>query len=392
MICDEFDLGFDFINESIFPSVTMYHGSANKYDTLKPVVYSGGHLLRKHSWSIFLFHQHKLACQWAIFSALDKIAEKIHLDYPVYRYERIGFDDYTTKIGVRLNDLEKFIKYIKNNNTKCYVYTVEINNMSKLGLGNTDCQPEYTYDEEIKPSKTDVIKVTETTIKGIVFGLDDANYYDWLHNRPNMRGILSILYNNKKAMKEYGHVWDEVKKGNLKPGEDLDDIIFESFELDDYLDIALESSNKTKKKRKKITPADIAKAKHEAYLKILQSAQYRAAVTRMSASQRQEVQYQIRNRINDNVEDSRDFLEKNPYLTATALVVVALVGGTYLAYNLGGAAIDFAIDGAEFIQKSVEAFFDNNIDLFSDGASAAATMVDLDILDAVDLTDAAMLL
>lgn len=393
--------------------LTFYHGAANKYETLKPVVYSGGHLLRKYSWSIFLFHQYKLALQWALFSTLDKIAEKLKLNYPVYRYERLGFDDYNTKIGIKINELEKFLKYIKCNNVKCYVYTVEINNISKLGLGNTDCQPEYTYDEEIKPTTIDTVKITETTIKENVFGLDDEHYYDWLHNRPNMRGILAVLYNNKKAMREYGHVWNEVKNGKLKPGNDLDpviksyynrneavsmncdefdDFLFESLDFDTYFDIVVESSNKLKrnKKRKKLTKADIAKAKQLAYQQILQSVQYRNAVRNMNTYQRREVQLQIQNRIDDNIRESKSFFDEYPYVTLFGCAAIAIAGTAWLATYTVGKIVDLGsfVANSEIVQDSLNHFFSANSDIFPDGAiDTGLDMVDLDLVDAIDVTD-----
>ena len=376
--------------------LTFYHGAANKYNTLKPVVYNDGHLLRKYSWSIFLFHDYKLAVQWAIFQAIDGIAYSYHLNYPAFRYERLGFDEYNMKIGVKLLEYEKFLKIIKSKKIKFYVYTakVSINNISKLGLGNTYTQPEYTYDEEIKPSHTDIFVLTESLLNQCVRGIDDDNYYDWIKNRPNMRGIMKFLYKDN-SLKRYGYVWDKVHSGELKPGDNLDPIInkwyveneqWESIDIDymaeDYIfDITYEASQKNSKK-KKVTKSDIEKAKKQAYQQIIQSTQFRNATRGMNHRQKEELQIQIRNRVSDNI-DEADIFDKYPYASRGACVLIAIAGTAFLAAFTAdqiAKLIDSEIFNNQYVDFAVNEFFKSAQD-----AGIINSNVDLPAIDPINL-------
>lgn len=174
--------------------------------------------------------------------------------------------------------------------------------------------------------------------------------------------------------------------------DEFDDFLFESLDFDTYFDIVVESSKKLKrnKKRKKLTKADIAKAKQLAYQQILQSAQYRNAIRNMNTYQRREVQLQIQNRIDDNIRESKSFFDEYPYVTLFGCAAIAIAGTAWLATYTVGKIVDLGsfVANSEIVQDSLNHFFSANSDIFPDGAiDTGLDMVDLDLVDAIDVTD-----
>lgn len=216
----ELDLSFKILSlKSNF-----YHGAIKKFDTIKPYSYSGGHKLRKESWAVFLWHQYQLAYQWGLFLAVETITCDLKCNYPVFRYERLGLDNFNMKIGVKVSEIKQIEEKIEQSEVYFYVYTTKVSLTDpKLGFGNTHTQPEYTYDGNLKPLKTEKILLTPENFNQYVYGLDDINYNDWFRNRPNMKGIFAPIY-NKGSLHKWGYISDEINAGRIKPGDDLDEI------------------------------------------------------------------------------------------------------------------------------------------------------------------------
>ena len=178
---------------------------------------------------------------------------------------------------------------------------------------------------------------------------------------------------------------------------EFDDFLFESIDLYAYFDITMESNKKTKhnKKRKKLTKADIAKAKQLAFQQIIQSVQYRNTVRNMNAYQRKEVQLQIQNRIDDNIRESQNFFDEYPYVTLFGCAAIAIAGTAWLATYAVGKVVDLGsfVANSEIVQDSLNHFFSTNSDIFPDRAiDAGLDMVDLDLADAIDITDVGAML
>lgn len=172
----------------------------------------------------------------------------------------------------------------------------------------------------------------------------------------------------------------------------IDDFLLETFGIENYFDI-VEEATKKKTRRKKITKADIDRAKQEAFKKILQSRQYAQVSRGMSYSERMELQSQIRNRIDDNVSDANDFFDKYPYASFFVCTLLAIGGTAYVAkFTVKQLQEIIHLDGEtlEYLTDSIRTFFSSNSDLFSSTAGLAGLdLMDLDMVDTDDLSDIA---
>ena len=322
---------------------------------------------------------------------------------------KTGFNSYEFRCYVYYKDYEKYMKYMVNNKIKFYVYTVYAPIDTNFNIGNNNIQPEYTYDGELKIEKRDTYTFNEEIYQQVFNPCNDDKYEELMQFKAeNIRGPLGLLfYPSWEVLKKWKYVYKAVRAGNINPGDDLDsimneyqktltesydsidDFLFESFDFDwDFVD---ESTKKNKKK--KITKADIEKAKQEAFNKIIRSQQYMSVSRGMSYSERMELQAQIRNRINDNVSDANDFFSKYPYASFFVCTLVAIGGTAYVAKMAISAIPDIVhmgSDAVNYLDDSISTFFSNNQDILSNQSVAGdhLDLIDLDLDDSYILSDA----
>lgn len=243
------------IDEAFDLKVKLYHGSAEKYNVLKPVSYNDGNRLQSKAWSIFFWDDKELAKHWAVFvsmlSVYRDIRDKtgIKIGRPIGQHVKVGFNKYQYKIFVRKEDFDIYKQ--KLNGKTAYVYTAELP-IYKIGIGNNSFQPEYTYNGRVTPSKTEPLKITTQLMAQYCTLISDEQYSKYKEDSSELtkpiRGFLNPLFNNNNgAIERWKHIYRKIHAGKAKPGDDLDTLLsdFPKEELLSLTEVGLDTVNES---------------------------------------------------------------------------------------------------------------------------------------------------
>lgn len=208
---------------------TLYHGSINKYDILKPLGVDFGNIFQKPGWSLFCWDNYRNAERWAVltFSVCSNEINTIIKKYGNEKIEYRFIDDNNGIIMTKesLNNIDKYI--LKKKNTYIYVYEFDYP-VYKIGVGNTKHLDEYTIRDNIKDFKLHKIKVTKELITKYVKIVDKIDYdkkYDIKYMRYGK--ISKMIYNREfiDNMDIYDKLRIDMDNGKLKPGDKLNKYI-----------------------------------------------------------------------------------------------------------------------------------------------------------------------
>jgi ADP-ribose pyrophosphatase YjhB (NUDIX family)/RimJ/RimL family protein N-acetyltransferase len=215
--------------------MTFYHGSPYKFDVLKPTGVNIGNKIEKPKWSLFLWRSKDIAISWAMFMIIKK--NIFRLGKHIYTLDENGNREYFIFLNtnkdfhmVLREDMYDEIKKISIG-LKCYVYTVSTK-FYKVGLGNEISKPEFTVDEEIVPDKIEEITITKNMFDKYVTKVDrkTCKYLLSIMNKNNARSIFKYLYHdNDEIMEKYRYIYNKIKTGEIKPGDDLEGILNKKF-------------------------------------------------------------------------------------------------------------------------------------------------------------------
>ena len=115
------------------------------------------------------------------------------------------------------------------------MYTFKTN-LKYVSIGNDASHKEYTTREKhIKPEQIDKIEINEDNIQKYVLLLSDNDYqqfntkeeWNWMN-----RGLISLFltrdfsYNGMVNMPSLNKIRKDMKNGNLKPGDDLEEYLY----------------------------------------------------------------------------------------------------------------------------------------------------------------------
>lgn len=243
------------VDEAFDLKVKLYHGSAEKYNVLKPVSYNDGNRLQSKAWSIFFWDDKELAKHWAVFvsmlSVYRDIRDKtgIKIGRPIGQHVKVGFNKYQYKIFVRKEDFDIYKQ--KLNGKTAYVYTAELP-IYKIGIGNNSFQPEYTYNGSVTPSKTEPLKITTQLMAQYCTLISDEQYSKYKEDSSELtkpiRGFLNPLFNNNNgSIERWKHIYRKIHAGKAKPGDDLDTLLsdFPKEELLSLTEVGLDTVNES---------------------------------------------------------------------------------------------------------------------------------------------------
>lgn len=206
-----------------FGKVKLYHGSATKFKTLKPLGFDLGNALQGPGWSTFCWRSEEKAKVWAVF----QLARKIRKEKKDKNIELIW--DFRNDIVLVTQDTYENISnnYLGN---KAYVYSFEMP-ISKVSLGNDSTIDEYTIRDEVVPDN----------INTIVFNRADLSKYFKIVDQSEIdkfgREYMSGKYLGRRGLiksslitSDFSNQWssDALRKinialqnGDLQPGDDF---------------------------------------------------------------------------------------------------------------------------------------------------------------------------
>lgn len=157
--------------------ITLYHGSTEKYDKIKPMSINAGTNLSKPRMSSFWTMDKGGATLFSIGSVISK-----------YNIEKIGqlyfFDIKERKIFVSEDNKDYILSILKNNESYLYEKTIET---SKVGRGHNRHLCEFTIDIPVTPDKVYKLNYNNTYKK----------YLKWV---PQSK--LDYLFNNRKSLQD----------------------------------------------------------------------------------------------------------------------------------------------------------------------------------------------
>lgn len=231
-----------FVMEGGLFSTEMFHGSDLKLDHLEPTAFNAGHKFRKASWSVFMWPTYDLAYKWAVFvtvrNFIKPYKDKGEVERVLGEHISTGLTSYDFKVYCHYNSYDKIKEIVTYHNLDAYVYTVNAPIDSKLGLGNSNAQPEYSYDGTLDIKSVEKIRITPEVFDK-VFTVADQEKYNELKSlkAKNIRGPVGLIfYDFDEVIQRWRYVTGKVKAGEVKPGEDLDEV------MKDYSPKAFEST------------------------------------------------------------------------------------------------------------------------------------------------------
>lgn len=213
------------IEESFLPELTMYHGSAKKFDKVKPLAFSAGNRLRDPSWSVFMFRQYELALNFTLADFITHLCKDNDIEPSFCAYlEKDGFMHYHPVV-FGANDVYDKVKDLARGN-KVYVYTLKVPIDSKLNMiGTTSSLPEYVYDGEPETIKRDEITITDKLLDSIVNVVSRKELERLFKLHPSRNNVvgpwLDLFIDYDERIRVRKAVRKKLKSGEIKPGDDL---------------------------------------------------------------------------------------------------------------------------------------------------------------------------
>lgn len=212
------------------PKVRLYHGSANKFESLEPTAPDLGNIVQKPGWSLFCWREYDPAVCWGVFQALLKLNKEVFnkvYDNPMLQPSRKAM--YVTE-----DFYWAAINYIKRNKLASYVYIID-SPVQYVSFGSNSSHREFTTREQnIEPTRVDEIKITEKIIYELceIISIDEYRAYKQEIKKPNFthRGLLvsCLLVNDYwyNLLSDDGEVIKTITRGihsgELCVGDDIE--------------------------------------------------------------------------------------------------------------------------------------------------------------------------
>jgi len=218
------------INESLFPTMTFYHGSPYKLDKILPTAFSAGNKLRDPEWAVFMFGKKEYAKYYAMSMVVqDTVKEQnkkqSELPSPRGWLAKNGINSYKF-YGVVVDRVYDYVKSLCLGK-KYYVYTLEVPINTKLDIiGTTSTLPEYTYAGIPKTLKVDEYTITEKEFDSLHRKVSQEEYDTIKKISPYKEPIVNKAFQmlqldpySREKNRRITRVL--IKQGDLKPGDDL---------------------------------------------------------------------------------------------------------------------------------------------------------------------------
>lgn len=218
------------LNESLFPTMTFYHGSPYKLDKILPTAFSAGNKLRDPEWAVFMFGKKEYAKYYAMSMVVqDTVKEQnkkqSELPSPRGWLAKNGINSYKF-YGVVVDRVYDYVKSLCLGK-KYYVYTLEVPINTKLDIiGTTSTLPEYTYAGIPKTIKVDEYTITEKEFDSLHRKVSQEEY-DTIkkispHKEPIVNKAFQMLQLDPYSREKNRRITRVlIKQGDLKPGDDL---------------------------------------------------------------------------------------------------------------------------------------------------------------------------
>lgn len=227
---------YEEIHESLLPtlSLTLYHGSPEKFDEVKPFAFSNGNRFRKPEWAVFAFRQKEFAMIFAMSyvfhsDVFKDILYDEELDkhiYPIGWIERDGLG-YKAVNMCRADKWDLIYERLSTFHPKVYVYTIEVPIDKNLSIiGTTPTLPEFTYAGKPKTIKREEMELTEKLFASICQRVSKTVYHHYKKDKPHKKSLYGdaiafALWDWQKRVHNKKIIMQKLDAGEIKPGDDL---------------------------------------------------------------------------------------------------------------------------------------------------------------------------
>lgn len=196
----------------------VYHGSLEKYETLKPLGIDFGNAIQKPGWSIYTFVNKEDCIGWCTICRVMGFEKKYGIHYQG--------SSYGTKIMLtesEYDDVVELIARLPKSELIFYIYTIKILPDYELGFGHSSNTKNcITIRNEVTPYKIEEMYLTKDILDAHVDIVPEGFTRSQLIKRAGQNGrLLTPLMThdtifNAKLRKP---IKDAVAKGILHPGD-----------------------------------------------------------------------------------------------------------------------------------------------------------------------------
>ena len=196
----------------------VYHGSLEKYDTLKPLGIDFGNAVQRPGWSIYTFTDKDSCIGWCTICRVMEF-EKTHKIH----YQGSSFGTKIMLTESEYADVASLIERLSKSELVFYIYTIKVLPEYELGFGHSSNTKNcITIRNEVAPYKIDEMYLTKDILDAHVDIVPEGLTRSQLIKRAGQNGrFLTPLMThdtifNAKLRKP---IKDAVAKGILHPGD-----------------------------------------------------------------------------------------------------------------------------------------------------------------------------
>lgn len=197
----------------------VYHGSLEKYETLKPLGIDFGNAVQRPGWSIYTFTDKDSCIGWCTICRVMEF-EKTHKIH----YQGSSFGTKIMLTEFEYADVASLIERLSKSELVFYIYTIKVLPEYELGFGHSSNTKNcITIRNEVAPYKIEEMYLTKDILDAHVDIVPEGLTRSQLIKRAGQNGrFLTPLMSHDTIfnVKIRRPIKDAVAKGILHPGND----------------------------------------------------------------------------------------------------------------------------------------------------------------------------